>query len=417
MLYSYICSLDIGASKIAACVAEMKGKRPVKFFFETAPSKGVKDGSVFDSISLITSISKLMKSLKSKSGINIKHVYANISGPDIVTKHSRAIIPLAERGNKVVTISDIRKVNEQARTLGSSLEEEIIHQVPFGYGIDSRSNIANPLGLYSHRLESDLYLISGKLSSVQSLERVISQAALEMRDLFFSGMATSKAVFGAQYNKGNTLLCDIGSDITEILIFKDAALRGIEILRSGADVITRKLEEELKISFELAEDVKRSHGQVGDLSHIPADKEILIKKEDSYLPISQQLVGSIINSSAKSVCQQIREAAQIKADSNLIDNFVVVGRGVLLDGFLECLENILGIPVKIGRIADPGMADWAAKDDNLSGQRYLTYLTCLGMIKLALAKDTFELSLVTLPEKNLLSRVINRAKEVYQEYF
>jgi len=176
MLSSYICAVDIGSSKIAAVVAETKGKHFSNIYFESIPSKGVKRGVIVDSIELMGCVGKALKNLKAKSGINIKYVYANISGQDITTKHSRAIIPLAERGNKVITLYDIRRVNEQARILGSSLEEEIIHQIPFGYSIDSAENVVNPLGLYSHRLESDLYLICAKLSSIQSLGRVINQA-------------------------------------------------------------------------------------------------------------------------------------------------------------------------------------------------------------------------------------------------
>ncbi|MCX5710159.1 MAG: hypothetical protein NT088_05500, partial [Candidatus Omnitrophica bacterium] len=109
-LSNYICALDIGSSKISACLVEIKGKRLNNIFFETAPSKGVKAGVIVDSIELVGAVSRLMKALKAKSGINVKHVYTNISGQDIVTKRSRAIIPLAERGNKVITQTDIDHV-------------------------------------------------------------------------------------------------------------------------------------------------------------------------------------------------------------------------------------------------------------------------------------------------------------------
>ena len=99
---SYICALDIGSSKVSATLAQIKKKRLSSLDFETAPSKGVKGGVIVDSIELVGVISKLMKTLKARSGVNIKNIYANISGQDIVTKSSHAIIPLAERGNKVI---------------------------------------------------------------------------------------------------------------------------------------------------------------------------------------------------------------------------------------------------------------------------------------------------------------------------
>ena len=226
MLSSYICALDIGSSKIAAVVARVRKKRLVSIHFETIPSKGIKKGAVVDSIDLIGAVGKALGNLRLVSGINIKYIYVNVSGQDITTKHSRAVMPLAERGNKVITASDIQRVNEQARILGSNLQEEIIHQIPVGYTIDSAAGIVNPLGLYSHRLESDLYLICGKLSSVQSLTRVINQAGFEIRKLFLSCLATSKVVFGSELRSGQNIFCDMGSDATEIAVLIRECSRG-----------------------------------------------------------------------------------------------------------------------------------------------------------------------------------------------
>ncbi|MCX5703613.1 MAG: cell division protein FtsA, partial [Candidatus Omnitrophica bacterium] len=310
MLNNYICAVDIGSSKIAVALAKIKRKRVTEIFFETAPIKSIKEGAIVDSISLVGSISKLMKNLKSKSGMKIKFLYVNISGGDIVPKHSHAIVSLAERGNKVITISDIEKVNEQARILGSSLEEEIIHLVPSNYSIDSKTNLANPLGLYSHRLEVDLYLICAKLSGIQNLSRVINQSGYEIKDLFFSGLATSKAVFNKELNDGLNLFCDIGSDTTELLVFRNGMLKDIEILSIGGNDITNKVAQTLKIPFDLADDIKRSNGMIGDFTQIGEEKEILVKKNNLYKPIKQKAVLEIITSQAKSICSNIKEGLE-----------------------------------------------------------------------------------------------------------
>ncbi|MDD5155566.1 MAG: cell division protein FtsA, partial [Candidatus Omnitrophica bacterium] len=243
---NYICALDIGSTKIAAVAAEIKKKKVSSVFFVTSPVKGIKKGTIVNSVELVGSIEQALDKLRAASGINIKFVYANISGRDIVTSHAQAIIPLAERGNKVIMPSDIRKVTEQARILGSNLDEEIIHQVPFSYSIDSKNKIANPLGLYSHKLEVDLYLICGKLASIQSLIRAVNQAGAEIKNLFFSGIATAEAVLSNELKKGQNILCDIGGDVTEILLFKDGLLRHTEVLEMGGDDLTNALCEELK---------------------------------------------------------------------------------------------------------------------------------------------------------------------------
>ncbi|MFA5095834.1 MAG: cell division protein FtsA [Candidatus Omnitrophota bacterium] len=417
MLNNYICTVDIGSSKIAACVAQFRKKRLSHIYFETLPVKGMREGAVVDSIGLIGSVGKALKNLKNRSGINIKFVSANISGEDIITKRSRAIIPLAERGNKVITVSDMQRANEQARILGSSLEEEIIHMIPSNYTIDSKSNIANPLGLYSHRLEVELYLVSGKLSSVQSLARVINHAGYEIKELFFSGLATSKAVFTPGTKDGLNLLCDIGSDTTELLIFRDGLLKDIQVLPFGGNDLTRDLSDALKVNFELAEDIKRSYGLIGGINEIGDEKEILVKKSEFYKPIRQKLVAEVATSSAKTICARIKEAVEGKVSLYEINNFVVTGRTILIEGFIETLENTLVIPVKLGRITNLEIISAIKENDELSGQKYLAYLTCIGMLCEAMEEKPPGILPLHQPAKNLILRAINRIKEVYQEYF
>ncbi|MDP3731735.1 MAG: cell division protein FtsA [Candidatus Omnitrophota bacterium] len=418
MLRNYICALDISSSKVSAAVAEVKKRHITNIFFETQiPSKGIRKGAIVNSIDLTGSIGRTLKNLKAKSGINIKFIYTNISGFDIVTKHSRAIIPLAERGNKVITLSDIQQANEQARILGSSLEEETIHQIAQNYAIDSNSNILNPLGLYSHRLEVDLYLISAKSSFMHGLSRAVNQAGYEIRDLFLSGLATSEAVFNKELKEGVTVLCDIGSDITELLLFSDGILKDVRILTVGGNDLTIQLEEKLKIAFALAEDVKISYGSVGDYNQTHNDKEILIKQNNAYKPINQRSVSEILTSKSKLICQTIKDSMGKIVSFDEVDNFVTTGRTVLLEGFLEMLENNLGISVKLGRITNPNITAWVNKDNTISGQRYLTYVTSLGIICQALYQPQPKTISAHQPTQNPILNTINKFKELYQEYF
>lgn len=417
MFNNYICAVDIGSDKISASVAQIKKKHLSGIFSESCASKGIERGLIFDSVELIERIGRLLKSLKTRSGINIKTICVNMSGQDIVTKHSRAILPLAERGNKVVTLSDIHRVNEQARILGSCLEEEIIYQIPYSYSIDSKADILQPLGLYSHCLEVDLYLVCAKADSVQNFIRTVNQSGYEVKKIFFSGIATSKAVFGKEINEGINILCDIGSDITELLIFQNGLLKSIDILPLGGDDLTLEVSEKLKIPFDLAEDVKKSHSNIGDCSLIQEGKEILIKKNNIYKPIKQRLISEILTSKAKSVCQTIKNKIEDSMPSSHINNFIAIGRAVLQDGFLEMLENTLEIPVKLGRIKNPEIISLISKENDITRQKYLSYITSLGMICQALeGEQPYHLSAAQLTN-NVFIKTLNKIKEVYQEYF
>lgn len=416
MLNNYICALDIGSTKVAAAVVELKGRRIVRLISDTLPIKSVKNGVIADSLDLISATSTILKNLKSKSGINIKFVYTNVSGQNIITKHSHAIIPLAERGNKVITSHDLDRVNEQARILGSSLEEEIIHHLPSSYTIDSKADISNPLGLYSHRLEVDLYLICAKSASTQSLASVINRAGYETNGVFFPGLVISKILLDKDNKNGIHIFCDVGGDITELLIFKDGILEHVEIMNTGGNDMTLRLQEILEVPFDLAEDVKRSYAFASDANHIDKDKEILVKKESVYKPIKHQLVSEVVTSKTNQMCLEIKKTIEKHVPCGQVNSFVAVGRTVLLEGFLETMENILGIPVKLGRISHPEIISWVNKDNNLSGLKYLTYVTTLGIISEVLEKQPQAATSIR-HVRNPVIKTINKVKELYQEYF
>lgn len=86
-----------------------------------------------------------------------------------------------------------------------------------------------------------------------------------------------------------------------------------------------------------------------------------------------------------------------------------------MEGFIETLENTLAIPVNLSSISHPLILPFVKEDKNLSGMKYLTYMTSLGMICEALEERA--LGLASTPAKNILSRVLHRVREVYQEYF
>ena len=373
-----------------------------------------------DSIELVGAIDKLLQSLKAKSGINIKFVYASISGQDIIMRESRAVIPLAERGNKVITLSDILRANDQARILGSDLEEEIIHQMPMGYAVDSKSEILNPQGLYSHKLEVNLFLVCAKTSFIQTITRIINQAGYEIKDLFFSGLATCDAIFDSYSRSpvsGMQVVCDLGAGTTDLLVFNNGILKTIDILPLGGDDLTRHIADSLKIPLDLAEDIKRSYGQVGEYSQISGEKEILIKKESMYKPIQQRLIAEIITDKAQNLCRRLKEAVEKNVAGEKIYSFTAVGRTVLLEGFLETLESVLGVPVKLGRVLHPDFVSLPNNDRNLTGQKYLTYVTALGTISAA-SRGAFVQNLpVGLSSPTITHRLFRRVREIYQEYF
>jgi cell division ATPase FtsA len=194
-------------------------------------------------------------------------------------------------------------------------------------------------------------------------------------------------------------------------------LKDIQVLSFGGNDLTARLQEALKIPFELAEEIKRSHGIIGEAEKIAEDKEILVKKSDLYKPIKQKLVSEIITCAAKSICSYIKEAVEKKIPLYEVNHFATCGRTVLLEGFIETLEGTLLVPVKLARISHASIPAFAKENSALLGMKYLTYLTCLGMVCEALEEKTLGFFSASQSPQNFITKTLSRIKEVYQEYF
>lgn len=414
----YLCALDLSSSKVSCALMKfVKGYAIENLFFDYVICGGIKNGKIVDIQEVSASIDKLLRAVKAKAGINIRSVYLNIYGQDITSKQSRAVIPLAERGNKVITLSDIRRVEEEARILGSSLEEEIVQAIALGYMVDDREKIINPLGLYGHKLGVDLLLISVKTAYLQGVNRLFGRLGYEVKHLFLSILATSKILLDKNALKtGLYVFCDIGADLTEIIVFENAVLKNITALATGGNYLTEEIAQAFKIPFALAEEIKRSYAYIGTVSQ---DKEIMIKKEGYYKPIPQSRLCELVSSRAESICRAIKEKLENSVSrERAIDYVIVGGRTVLIDGFLEMLEAHLGVPVKIA--TRPRNAYFPGKqlEGIASVTQFLTYATCLGILQEAIElSQQIKSNRIYSTPQNFLRTLTSRIKEIYQEYF
>jgi hypothetical protein len=118
------------------------------------------------------------------------------------------------------------------------------------------------------------------------------------------------------------------------------------------------------------------------------------------------------------LCRQIKTAVEQEVNIADINKFVVAGRGIFHDGLLELLESVIGLKIAPARVGNSEILPFLQKLDLLSGQKYITFLTALGLIsyqmnELQPPKDP---SLTKVPNQPFL-KVIHKVKEVWQEYF
>lgn len=398
-------ALDISTSKIAAVASVLNRKGEiVDTCCESLKSKGIKNG-VIQELGLVSEcISKVLDSLKASTGKKIKSLYVAMQGENIKCVHSSGIIPISERANKIITSADIAKANHQAYSLGLSLEEAVLHQIPQGYVIDNQNRVLDPSGLYGHKLEADLLLVSALCRDAQNLVSAVDRAGYRVKAIILSGLATALAALSKEERIRGCCLLDIGFDSIQLLFFKNGVLRAFELFKYGANRITEALAEQLNLPYELAEEIKISYGNTS-MCPISPEAEVLIKRDTTYRPIKRMLICSIIEKQLQEMFLPIKE--RLLAHNKNLDcqeGIIVSGRAALMEGFLEWLENNFGMPVHLAKIKNAPVSD-------------LSYATAIGLIKYAISQRPQIHPLKLSSYGNAFQKVVSKSKEIYQEYF
>ncbi len=402
------CGLDIGSRTIKTCLVKyIEEHKPELLGVYEAKTSGFKDSSVSDLAELSECIHATIEGLTQKTGVKLKEVQLGIGGELIVKRFTSTVVPLLEKGSKVIASNDLKKVQTQARLLGMNMEEEIIHDIPQYYRVDDINTAINPLGLLGRKLEIKSLLVLANMTLIRNITKAVNQAGYDVASLFFTSFVSSQVLLDEKLRREGVALIDIGSRVTDILIFKDGLLKYLDNIAFGGDDFTRSIATQLNLTFDLAEDIKKSYA-VALSSDIKEDEEILVKKESEYVPIKREVIFHCIDPVINQLVEVILNS--LKA-SNLSDQLntgiVMVGGGSLLPGLIERIEQSTNLLVRMGKL------NCIAK--NLNN-------TAMFSSVIGLAQGGFDkLAVFSMnsngQEKNFVSRICNHIKEVYQEYF
>lgn len=401
------CGLDIGAQTVKASAVRVGENHSFELLgvYESKTS-GFQQASVTDINELSECIHNTVAGILSRTGLKLKEVQLGISGELIDQRFSTAVIPLVDRGNKVISQPDVKKLQVQARMLGVKMEEIILHDFPQYYKVDDVNTALNPVGLFGRKLETSTLLIVLNNTILRNLTKAVNEAGYDVSNMFAAGYAAAEACLNEYYRRQGCVLLDVGAAVSSALFFKDGQLKFLQRILWGGDSITRRISNQLNLSFNVAEDIKTAYG-VATQSDSSVDEEILLKREEAYVPVRKQLISEAIEPEVVLFIEQVSEAIK---NSGLGDQMnvgvMMVGGGSLLPGFPERLEQGLNMPVKLGKV------NMAIKKLHNSAK----FASVVGLAQMGGLKAASQ-SVAVAGQMNLAAQTFNKVKELYQEYF
>jgi cell division protein FtsA len=360
-----ICGIDVGSSKIATLISSISEDGRMNLIGVSAtPSKGVKKGQIVDIEAAVEAITESVESAERMAGVSIQNAFVSLGGPQIESINSHAVVAVAEPDGEIKP-NDIARVNDAARAIALPSSREIIHVIPRTFTVDGQEGINDPIGMTGVRLETDTHIITGPTTAIRNLVKCIGMVGVDVRELVFSGVASSHAVLTETEKELGVILVDIGGETTDIVIYVDGAIAYSAVIPLGGRHVTSDIAVGMRISLDSAEKIKQWLGrqtkqpvmveEKGTSSSRKKDDELLDVKSlgiaEEIQKISRKaVVDSIIRPRLQEIFKFVgKEIKKSGFGSQTPSGLVISGGGALAIGTLDQAKYTLGYPARMGK--------------------------------------------------------------------
>lgn len=411
-----IVGLDIGTTKIAACAGRIhEGGIEIAAVSET-PHSGARKGVITDVQETASAIAATLETLEQTAGAPMSGgVVVGIGGGEVTTTESIAAVPVIQAAGGI-SDDDIANALEAAQAANLPANRTVLHCLPISFTTDHETNVRDPLGMESIRLEVSAQLITASTLAIRNLERAVEHAGVQINDIVFNPLAAEKAVLTKRQTESGVVLMDIGAATTDLAIFEEGHLVRAGVLPIGSQHLTNDIAIGLRTSLEVAEQLKREHG-TALASLVKASELIHLEEysEDDRETIKRQYLAEIIEARLNELFGLVTEELKsLDRDQRLPAGVVLVGNGARLDGLVDYVKATLKLPATVAKPRlelSTVIVDTADAPD---------YTTSVGLLLWGLEHGTAPSGGGSLPRPSLpsvdVNSVLNRAKDLFKQF-
>lgn len=345
-----ITAIDIGTTKICVLVAEAKPESSIEIIGVTQyPSHGLKKGVLVNMAETSRSIKMAIQEAEILIGAPIKEAVVGISGSHIQSFNSKGVVPI---DSHEVTQRDIDNVISVAKAVSIPEDREILHVIPRHFIIDGHEVVLDATGMCGVRLEAQVHIVTGSISSAQNIIKACRLAGISPSDVVLEQIASAEAVLSPSERELGTAILDIGGGTSDLAIYKNNGVVYSKVFPVAGNHFTNDLAVGLGIPIKLAEETKHKYGFVTKKSAQDLDSQhIEVKKEDEGIDklVDHKEFYEVLNPRACELLEMaMDEIVRSKLGAVLQTGLVLTGGGSLLNGMDDLARQIFSSHVRVG---------------------------------------------------------------------
>jgi cell division protein FtsA len=334
---SLVYGIDVGTTKIVALAGRVDTRRgwAEVLSMGEASSHGLKRGVVVDRQAAAESVAAALEDCGLRGG----QVVVGIAGSHISSFNTEVTL-LNRSRNMTITQRIVKKLENEARELLDLDEDErVMHIIPRGYVLDGSEGVKNPVGLAARKVTMRAHVVSGAVSSIQNLLRIVEDCGVKASRVVLEPLASAEACLLDAERESGVVLIDIGGGTTDLAAFLRGALTHTAVVPIGGENFTADIAYGLEITPEKAEQLKLKYGTV--LSNT-VDPVAAVELDGRYY--NANFISQILQYRAREVLEYVRDSLESANVRNMLPGgAILTGGGSLLDGMTDLAEDILGM--------------------------------------------------------------------------
>lgn len=328
MAKTSITSIDIGSFTTNVVVLQKNDGRLKIAARASVPTKGVEHGYIMNLPEARESIARALGMVEHKIGEKIREVIISASGTGLESR-TESVSTIVTLGSGEVSDLDIEKSIAKASAKAKQPNRKIIESLATSYTLDGTPVVGSPLGMKGKKLETTVFFIDFPTTTIEGLEDICEHLDIDLLDVIPSPLACSCVSLSDIERKVGSILVDIGSDSTSLLVYEHDTPLLLKTVAFGSKDITNAIALALKVTVDEAEQIKM--GAHPEHAHTMPKVEKTIEKKLHEL-------FKLVN----------QELASISKKQLLPAGIILSGGGALTPGIEEAAKDKLCIPARKG---------------------------------------------------------------------
>ncbi len=359
-----VVGLDIGTSRIRAIIGEISDSGVFQITgVGTSPSTGLRKGVVVNIENTVRAISQAIEAAELMSGVEVTSCVMGIGGTHLDGLNSRGVVAVTgkNRDSREIGPDDISRVIIAAKAVVIPMDRQVIHVIPQSYIVDDQKGIRDPRNMIGVRLEAEVHIITGSVTSIQNMIKCVNRASLNVDEYMLHALASVKSVMTVDERELGSILIDLGGGTTDVIVLADDAPLMTFVLPVGGIQVTNDISIVKGISAETAERIKLDAGCCW-MPLIEDNEEVILPGVGGRPPviIPRTEICEIIQPRMTEIFKMIHEKiSPLMKTRQLSGNVVITGGGALLPGVVELAGDVfntqavrIGIPGNFGGLTN-----------------------------------------------------------------